>query len=178
MLFLFGVIVWGTVGNIREWIRRRREPQHLTSLGTWTLEFQDELKEFPSPEALFTALNELVSSTPSGTVVVDEDVGERGKFSTLVLDMHPRILQMHFALEWTSPVAVLVFFDEALSELWASDPDSPVEVTVGSDFQVGSGQWTTFVAEEHLSIERAMAAIEEFLHNRTRPGWLNYRYVG
>jgi len=178
LLLLFGVILWGTVGNIREWIRQRREPRHLTSLGTWRLEFNDKFEEFPSAEAVFAALKTLVSKTPSGTVLVDEDVGEQGKFSTFVLGMHPRIYQMHFALEWTSPVAMLIFFDEAVSEYWASDPHPAAKVTEEPVSQVGSGQWNSEFPEEHLSTERAMAAIEEFLDSGIRPSWLNYRHVG
>ena len=156
-----------------------KNKQELTTQGTWTVEFRDDEKprRFEQKGGIFPYLSELMRQHSSGRIVVDEDVGIRSWFSRFVLGAHPRILLMHFAIEWNDDVASLIFFDDAASEYRAKDQERPVQANDGTRKAIAHGELAPHPLEQCMFLDRAQQAIDEYLKTGVRPQWLHYKYV-
>jgi len=100
-----------------------------TSTGMWTIEHGDVeaggiVEVIPEKGQVYRKIASKVGSAFDGRICVDEDVGQRSWLVRYIFCMNPRILQMHFALEWCGETCSLIFFDEAASGYCAVDPRS------------------------------------------------------
>jgi hypothetical protein len=152
--------------------------RELTTLGTWTVQFhEDEPRQFAQKSGVFPYLSELMRQHSSGRIVVDEDVGGRSWVSRFVFGLHPRLLLMHFAVEWSGDVASLIFFDDAASEHRAIDRERPVQADEVARKAIAHGEVTPHPLDQCLALGRAQQAVEEYLKAGVRPKWLQYDYV-
>jgi hypothetical protein len=149
----------------------------LTKLGTWTVECDEKPRRFERKEDVSAYISELVRKQSSGRIDVDEDVGARSWLARTLLGLHPRILQMHLALEWSDGAAALIFFDDAVSEYRAMDSEQPLRVSEATRKRIGHGELDGPPAEQCLGLDRALQAIDEYLKSGNRPAWLRYEYV-
>jgi len=148
-----------------------------TSLGMWTVECGETSRRFAGKAEVFAGVSELARTQASGRIDADEDVGGRSWISRFVFGLHPRILQMHFAMEWSGAVASLIFFDDAASEYRAKDKKQPVHADEATRKAIAHGEPSPHPTEQCLTLDRALQAIDEYLRNGTRPDWLEYDYV-
>ena len=151
--------------------------KELTTLGMWIVEFGDDSRRFKRKSDVFPYLSELVRQHPSGRAVVDEDVGGRSWFLRFVFGLHPRFLQMHFTIEWSSEVASLIFLDDAASEYRAKDTEKPILADEATRKTIAHGEVTPHPLEQCMSLGRTRQAIDEYLKTGVRPEWLQYEYV-
>lgn len=80
-----------------------------TSTGMWIVECCEAFETFESKYLVFQHLSDMIEKFESGRITVDEDTGERSWFSKYILGMNPRIVKMHFAMEWYNETASLFF---------------------------------------------------------------------
>lgn len=151
--------------------------KELTTLGTWTVECDENPQRFARKEDISACIKNLVSTKTSGRIDVDEDVGSRSWIARTVFGLHPRVLQMHLALEWSDNMASLIFFDDAASEYRAMDSERPLQISEATRKQIAHGEYEPQPIEQCLALSRALQAIEEFLETGARPTWLQYKYV-
>ena len=148
----------------------------LTTLGGWTVEFGDESRTSGQKEDVLPCLARLFTENGSGRIVISEDVGGRSWLPRL-LGLAPRISQMHLAIEWSSDVASLIFFDDAASEYRAKDPERPIQTDEDTRRAIAHGELKPHPLDECLGLVRAREAIQEFMRTGDRPNWLQYEYV-
>jgi len=148
-----------------------------TSLGMWTVDCGKTSRRFDRKADVFAYVSELVRAQTSGRIDADEDVGGRTWISRFVFGLHSRILQGHFAIEWSGVVASLIFFDDAGSEHRAKDTEQPVQADDATRQAIAHGELSPHPAEQCLALDRALQAIEEYLRTGARPDWLKYDYV-
>ena len=151
--------------------------KELTTLGTWTVECDKKPRRFARKEDLFAYIADLVRKQSSGRIDVDEDVGERSWIARAIFGLHPRILQMHLALEWSGNAASLIFFDDAASEYRAMDSEQPLRIEEAQRTQIAHGECEPHPTEQCLALNRALQAIDDYLKTSIRPAWLRYEYV-
>jgi hypothetical protein len=147
----------------------------LTTLGMWTLEYGEELQTLRERDEVFPCVARLLSEHASGRIDLSEDVGGRSWFARF-LGVHPRFLQMHLAIEWRGDVASLIFFDDAVSEYRAKDPE-PIQTDEITRKAISHGEPTPHPTDQCMALDRARLAVEEYLRTGVRPGWLQYEYV-
>jgi hypothetical protein len=143
----------------------------------WAVECGDTWKRFERKDEVFAHVRELALSRESGRIDVSEDVGGRSWISKFVFGLHPRILQGHFAIEWSGGIASLILFDDAGSEYRAKDKEKPIRADETTRRAIAHGEETPHPQNECLALDRALSAIEEYLKTATRPSWLEYEYV-
>jgi hypothetical protein len=151
--------------------------KYQTSTGMWTVECGEYCEIFEKKELIFPYLSGLVKKLTNGRIDVDEDIGGRSWFSKFIFGMNPRIIQMHFTLEWYEDTASLIFFDGAGSEYRVKDSEFLIEPTEEIRNKIAHGEPKPYPIEECLSLQRALKAIEEYLKSGERPDWINYVYV-
>lgn len=148
----------------------------LTTLGMWTVEFDDDSRTLSQKVDVLPWVSRLVSDHSAGRIVISEDVGGRSWFSRF-LGLHPRFLQMHLALEWSNGVASLIFLDDAASEYRARDVEQPIRADENTRKAIAHGELKAHPFDECMALQRARAAVEEYLQTGVRPKWLQYAYV-
>jgi len=146
-------------------------------LGMSTVEFrEDEPRRFTQKSDVFPYLSELMRQH-SGRIVGDEDVGGRSWVARFVFGSHPRLLLMHFAVEWSGGVASLIFIDNAASEHRALDRERPIQADAVARKAIAQGEVTPHPLNQCIALGRAQQAIGEYLKTGVRPEWLQYDYV-
>lgn len=147
----------------------------LTTLGTWTVQFrEDEPRRFAQKSGIFPYVSEVMRQHSSGRIDVDEDIGGRSWVSRFVFGLHPRLLLVHFAVEWSGDVASLIFFDDAVSEHRALDRERPVQADEVTRKAIAHGEVTPYPLDQCMTLGRAQQATEEYLKTGVRPQWLQY----
>lgn len=161
-----------------EHLSRMKKNQELTTLGTWTVQFrEDEPRRFLQKSDIFPYVSEVMRQHSSGRIDVDEDTGGRSWVSRFVFGLHPRLLLMHFAVEWSGDVASLIFFDDAVSEHHAIDSEHPIQADEITRKAIAHGELSPHPLNRCLALSRAQQAMEEYLTSGVRPEWLQYDYV-
>lgn len=148
----------------------------LTSLGMWIVSSDNRDRPFTRRDEIFPYIEQLTRDQSVGRIVAIEDVGARSWVERVLFRMHPRSLQMHFAVTWSGSIASLMFFDDVQSEFRARDKEQPVHPDEETRIALGD-EFSPHPAEESIALERALLAITEYLNKGSRPMWLDYKYV-
>jgi hypothetical protein len=157
---------------------KQKTTNTVTSRGMWICENPDgEEAVFDRKDQVFPFTSRVIKEKARGRIAVAEDVGARSSLLRFIFAMNPRIIQNHIALEWADNAASLIFFDDAESEYRAQDFQNPKSFSEEIRKKIAHGEPEPHPADECMSLERALTAMDEYLNTGKRPGWLKYRYV-